>query len=430
MKVIISSVPLLGHLNAILGIGQAFVAQGHEVVCLSATVFRDRVERIGARFYPFPLAADVDTRDMALAYPEFSTLVPGPEMTLFYFQRVFADPLAAQHQGLLQVLSDFKADLIIVDNLFLGALPLLLGPRSRRPAIVFCGTTYLLWRRDDHAPCNLGLLPARTDDERREYAALGQQVDAVFSNPFREHLNRCLASVGARPLDISVLDALELLPDAHLQLTVPSFEYPRSDLPATVEFVGALPIVPSQAEVPAWADDIDGSRKIVLVTQGTVSNLNFDLLIEPAMQALAAEPDLLVVITTGGRTIDQVRGPVPPNVRLATYLPFDWLLPKVDVLVTNGGYNTVNQALSFGIPIVAAGQTEDKAEVSARVAWSGVGIDLRTNLAEVGPLRDAVRAVLDDPAYRAKAVKLAEEFALIDTRAKLLAIAGEMARQY
>ena len=35
-----------------------------------------------------------------------------------------------------------------------------------------------------------------------------------------------------------------------------------------------------------------------------------------------------------------------------SYLPFDWLLPKVDVLVTNGGYGSVNQAMSFGIPLV------------------------------------------------------------------------------
>jgi len=27
-----------------------------------------------------------------------------------------------------------------------------------------------------------------------------------------------------------------------------------------------------------------------------------------------------------------------PNARLASYLPFEWILPKVDVFVTNGGY--------------------------------------------------------------------------------------------
>jgi UDP:flavonoid glycosyltransferase YjiC (YdhE family) len=363
---------------------------------------------------------------MVAAYPEFATMAPGPEMTLFWFQRVFADPLAEQHQGLVNLMKNFEADLVVTDNLFMGALPMLLGPRSARPPIMFCGSTYVLWHRDDKAPGNAGLPPARTERERRDYSALFEQADKVLYRPFRNHLNKCLASVGAPPLEMHVLDAVEYLPDIHLQLTVPSFEYPRADLPSSVRFVGALPINPNQCRLPAWADDLDGSKRIVLVTQGTVSNHDFGLLVEPTIQALASEPDILVVVTTGGRPVESIRGPISKNVRLATYLPFEWLLPKVDVLVTNGGYNTVNQALSFGIPIVAAGLTEDKADVSARVAWSGVGINLRTNAAEVAALRTAVRTILDEPGYRTEAAAMAEEFARIDTRTEVLRIAQEI----
>ncbi len=117
----------------------------------------------------------------------------------------------------------------------------------------------------------------------------------------------------------------------------------------------------------------------MLVTQGTVSNHDFGQLVLPTLEALADEPDLLVVVTTGGRAVDALSGPIPGNVRVASYLPFEWLLPKIDALVTNGGYGTVNQALSHGIPLVTAGLSEDKADVNARVAWSGVGIDLATS---------------------------------------------------
>jgi hypothetical protein len=139
----------MGHLNAVLAVGRALVEEGHEVVGLSSSVFRDRIEKIGARFHPFPGDADIDTSDMIKAYPEFAKLTPGPEMTLFYFERVFADPLAAQYQGLKEVMETFDADLVVADNLFLGALPLLLNSPANRPPIMFCGTTYLLWRRDD-----------------------------------------------------------------------------------------------------------------------------------------------------------------------------------------------------------------------------------------------------------------------------------------
>ena len=121
-----------------------------------------------------------------------------------------------------------------------------------------------------------------------------------------------------------------------------------------------------------------------------------------------------------GRPIDAIPGPIPGNARLASYLPFEWMLPKVDVFVTNGGYGSVNQAMSFGIPLVTAGLTEDKADVNARVAWSGVGIDLATNEPTPQALREAIRTVLDKPNYRLRASLMAEEFDRIDTRSEIL----------
>ena len=65
-------------------------------------------------------------------------------------------------------------------------------------------------------------------------------------------------------------------------------------------------------------------------------------------------------------------------------IPHDLLLPKVDVMVTNGGYGAVQRALSMGVPLVVAGNTEDKPEVAARVAWAGAGVNLKTGTPETG----------------------------------------------
>ena len=91
---------------------------------------------------------------------------------------------------------------------------------------------------------------------------------------------------------------------------------------------------------------------------------------------------------------------LPANVRTATFLPYDRLLPLTDVYVTNGGYGGVHFALEHGVPIVVAGRTEDKTEVSARIAWSGVGIDLRTDDPTAEQVRKAVRRVLAEPSFR------------------------------
>jgi UDP:flavonoid glycosyltransferase YjiC (YdhE family) len=95
---------------------------------------------------------------------------------------------------------------------------------------------------------------------------------------------------------------------------------------------------------------------------------------------------------------------------VASFIPFDRLLPKVDVLVTNGGYGAVNHALSLGVPIVVVGESEDKDMVAARVGWTGAGINLRTRYASAEQIRNAVRAILTNRRYRDEAQRLRAKF--------------------
>jgi UDP:flavonoid glycosyltransferase YjiC (YdhE family) len=425
MKILIASTPATGHLNPLLAIGRVLIAAGHELAFLSGSVLRGRIEAIGAAFHALPKGADFDLRSFDEIAPELKTMAPGLDWLRVALQRIFVDTLPFQHEGLQKVLESFPADIIIGDDMLFGVLPMLLGPQSKRPPIALCGTSFLHWPREDGAPHFVGLPPATTQQQRDEYAAIYREHDKIVYQPVADRLNETLRKFGVGPLSMTLFDSVVGLADAYMQLTVRSFEFPR-DIPASVHFVGTPPIIPNQVQPPSWADELDGSRKVVLVTQGTLANHNFDLLVAPTLAALADEPDLLVIATAGGRPVEAIRGPIPDNARLAQYLPFEWMLPKTDVLVTNGGYGSVNQALSFGIPLVTAGITEDKADVNARVAWSGVGIDLATNAPEPEALRQAVRDVLDKPNYRSCAARMANEYSGIDTRSEVLRIIGEL----
>jgi UDP:flavonoid glycosyltransferase YjiC (YdhE family) len=402
------------------------MVEGHEIAFLSANAFRSRIEATGALFHAFYHAEDVDLYGVTVARPELKG-VPGPDRVRLGLERWFVNTIPAQHRGLRQALDEFPADIIIADDMFYGALPTLLEPRSERPPLVYCGTSYLHWCRDDGAPHYAGLPPAKTKAERDEYAAIYRDYDRRLFKPLGDRLNELLQEMGARPISLTPFDALVFRADAYMQLTVPSFEYPR-EIPSMVHFVGTPPIYPNQAPLPPWANELDGSRKIVLVTQGTVANDNFGLLIGATLEALTNEPDVLVVMTTGGRPVDAIPGPIPDNARVAQFLPFEWILPQTAALVTNGGYGTVNQAISFGVPLVTAGLTQDKAEVNARVAWSGVGIDLRTNQPAPAAVRDAVRRVLNRSEYRARARTIAAEYQALDTRSRIIRIVTDIAR--
>jgi UDP:flavonoid glycosyltransferase YjiC (YdhE family) len=77
-------------------------------------------------------------------------------------------------------------------------------------------------------------------------------------------------------------------------------------------------------------------------------------------------------------------------------------------------------ALKAGVPMVVAGQADDKIEIAARVEWSGAGINLATDHPTGEAIRAAARRVLSEAHFRARAASFVEEFAQHDTQAEIV----------
>ena len=190
-----------------------------------------------------------------------------------------------------------------------------------------------------------------------------------------------------------------------------------------MHFIGPyLPQPPAAFTPPVWWDALQGGKPVIHVTQGTVATEADDLIV-PTLQALADE-DVLVVAATGGKPIESLKiALMPANARIEPFIPYYHLLPHVDVMVTNGGYNGVQAALAFGVPLVATGQTEEKPEICARIEWAGVGINLKTKKPTPKQIRNAVKKILESPQYRQKAKLFQADIAHYDAptlSAKLL----------
>jgi UDP:flavonoid glycosyltransferase YjiC (YdhE family) len=254
-----------------------------------------------------------------------------------------------------------------------------------------------------------------------ELRAQQEKRERLLLRPIQAAAKRTLAALGGRPLPCPLLESMSTLPDLYLHPGIAGFQYAaNSSHESPVHYIGRLHLPPGPHSLPDWWHDLDETKRLVLVTQGTVANRDFGQLVGPALEGLAEEKDVIVLVTTGGQPAESIPVATPPNARVAAFLPYEYVLPKVDLLITNGGYATVNMALAQGVPIVSAGLTEDKEEVSAHVQWSGAGIDLRTNQANPEMVRSAARQILDSSAYSNRARELAEEFARHDTEAELL----------
>jgi UDP:flavonoid glycosyltransferase YjiC (YdhE family) len=98
-------------------------------------------------------------------------------------------------------------------------------------------------------------------------------------------------------------------------------------------------------------------------------------------------------------------------------------------MITNGGFNGVQTALSHGVPLICAGKTEEKPEVCARVAWSGVGIDLKTQQPQPKQIKQAVRRILVERQYRERATEFQQNMLKMDAALNGALLLEALARQ-
>ncbi|BDI21781.1 nucleotide disphospho-sugar-binding domain-containing protein [Herbiconiux sp. L3-i23] len=409
---LLCSSPIYGHIAPMLTIGRRLVQRGDIVTVLTGRKYRDAVEAGGMVFRPLPDAVDYDDANLDRWLPGREGRT-GLDAVRFDLIGMFGRVIPDQYRAVEAALAEGRYDAIVAEGAFTGVLPKLLKePAGTRLPIIGISALPVTLTSVDTAPFGPAMQPGRGPVARLRNRMLNRLVHSGPLKPIQTTVDAALAEVGAPPAPGNFFDFPSMF-DHTIQLSASGLEYPRRETPSTLRFVGPLrPEAGAATDVPEWWGDLDGTTPVVHVTQGTIDNLDFERLVAPTIRALAGE-DVLVVATTGGRDVEPLLaafgGDLPANARIGRFLPYGELLPRCSVLVTNGGFGGVQQALGFGVPLVVAGATEDKPEVAARVAWSGAGIELRTGDPKPERIRRAVLALLADPAYRAAARRLQAE---------------------
>nr|WP_276510874.1 glycosyltransferase [Herbiconiux flava] len=397
--------PAVGHVTPMLVVAAELQRRGWRVRMLTGARYERLVRRAGVAFEPLPAAADTldeigaDSRNRGLA-----TINRGVE-------QAFIDPAGPAGRRLEELIAAEPVDVVLHDMTFLGVQSLFARPAADRPITVLCGVSPAGFSSRDTAPYGLGIVPLARRRTNRLRNAVLNRVAPIVLRPAHRSLDRFLLSTGAPALDGAFFMDVLARSDLLAQFTVAGFEYERSDAPAHLRFYGPMAAAASSAvAAPDWFDELDPALPLAHVTQGTVANTDYSELIEPALGALADLP-VQVAVTTGGRPLDTLP-PLPSNAFAAEYLPYDELLARTSVLVTNGGYGGLHHAMRFGVPVIIAGDTEDKVETSARVQHSGIGVNLRTGRPTPDAVGSAVTRILADGRYAEASRRLGEAIGL------------------
>jgi MGT family glycosyltransferase len=212
----------------------------------------------------------------------------------------------------------------------------------------------------------------------------------------RRELNGERAKVGLAPVERFHGGTSEGLA---LVATYPQLEYPR-EWPGHVHVTGPMEFETEYPDVELP----DGEGPLVAVAPSTAQDPGCRL-VRVALDALADEP-VRVVATTNGHTPDEPIA-VPANARLYGWVRYSQVLAAADLVVCHGGHGTVARALGAGTPVLVCPAVGDMAENGARVGWAGVGLALPWRLLGERTLRVAVRRLLGDPGFTARAAGVA-----------------------
>lgn len=397
--ILFTNFPAEGHVNPMRPIVSELVQRGHEVLWYTGGQFTEKVLAAGATVVPMREGKDLRASDVD-AFVAARGELKGVRGLQWDFKHLFIDHALGYRKDLGALYASRKVDLVVSELVHFATN--LLAPHNTPPAVGIGVFPFGATSRDT-APFGPGMSPDGSALGRVRNRAMNLAARHLVFGSVQRHLNHHrrtlgLPSIRSRGMLDEALHSYRL----YLQATIPDFEYPRSDLAKHVEFIGPLlPGASADFTPPAWWHRLDDGRPVVLVTQGTIAK-DPQQLILPTLAALRDEK-LTVIVTA-----PDWAGPsdAPSNAVIAGFVPYSELLPRVDVVVTNGGYGGVQFALSHGKPLVVAGLTEEKAEINARVAWSKVGIDLKSQSPTPQAIRGAVRRVLSERQFRENAERM------------------------
>lgn len=437
--------PLAGHITPALRIATELRRRGWPVSFLGPTTYAARIAAAGVGFLSLRGEADIDD---LLYYSRDNPNPPVPEYhSLPWYQRALVDlekqsldPIPVQWACVkdalvtLQRASPEKPVVIISEAFFFGILPLYFGAPLpdgvEKPRTLCLSVTPPAIRSIDLTPF---WFPSHrgTFDQSPEGRARNAQCWETFENMTatqRQTLDEKLLQAGATslPKDAILSDANYTVHEAILQIGVPSFEHPRSDWPAHFRFLGFLPAAAPPAEgypnIPPWWNDVTEQsvavhgkgKQVVVVAQGTAETDPTDLII-PTIEAMRNRDDVLVVAILGRKGATLPDGfDLPSNARVTDYLHYDAVLPFASVWVHNGGYGAITHGVAHGVPMLVAGEGQEKPENIARVQYSGVGVGMATCKPGVEWLRAGLQDILRDGKYKARVLQLKKETEELD----------------
>jgi MGT family glycosyltransferase len=370
-KILFVNANLYGHINPTLPLVKELVNRGNKVEYFCSMQFQEKVIAEGAVFLNY--SAELD--NFLAAYRPTDR---HPFYMLMEYILLYAEVMLP---GVLELIEMNEYDMVICDSLF-GA-PSFLKQIIPIP-VVSSHSSFAM----SHAPVPDSMLEPGTHPQLDNCYEILRRICEKYTVPVP-----------------SLSDIFISKSQWNVVYTIPEFNGDPGLEASKYFFTGT--IVGNDT-----AEDFDeipkgGSRPLIYISLGSV-NTDFIDFYKMCLEAFKTS-DFFVMMSIGKKCKVEQLGDIPSNFYIGNFLPQLAILKQADVFITHAGFNSVNEALSYGVPMYAFPMVNDQHMVAKRIKDMKLGIV--GQFKEISPLslKAGINDLLNDIEFKENCTRISKQ---------------------
>ena len=365
------TLPGHGHVNPTIGLVSELINKGDEIVYITGEEFRDKLEKVGAKFLGYELkdgSLKFNPKEINESFKEFSNSSNLMEK--------FMETSKKTLELVFTLTGEF--DYLVIDHFLLLDTDLF-ASKFNIKKIISSITTFALNEKLMDDMFNLMMATVS-----KSGVTLPQGIEETMKGIREAFLNKKC--------------------DLKIVFTSKYYQPYGEDFDDSFKFVG--PSIFDRKELIDFKIEKFENKKLILASLGTVANEN-PTFYKDCFEALGSRDDIEVIMSIGKRTDIKDLGKIPSNFKVYNYVPQLEVLKHVDLFITHGGMNSSSEGLYNDVPLIVVPQFGDQPIVANRVANLQAGLALMgaENLTPKA-IEKAVDEVLSSNLYKENAKKI------------------------
>ncbi|MDF2671961.1 MAG: glycosyltransferase [Clostridiales bacterium] len=353
-SILMINVPYSGHTNPTLPLANELIKRGHKVLYINAEEFREKIEATGATFIPY------------INYPSNPS---EQQQKTKCFRAAFETALNI----------NVRIDLLIYEMFFYP------GIRIAEKLGIPCVRQFSqpAWSKESVSDATMFL--------RISCMLIDMQVMRNKNVDFMQLKNKSLIQA-----------VLYDKPDLNIVYVPQVFQPYRNSFGENYLFINPR-LQPSLSKQVIPFSKM--RRPIIYISLGSIiSNKGF---CKECIRAFGGK-ELTVILNTG-KVNPQALGKIPDNIYAYSFVPQIEVLRKADLFLTHCGMNSINEAMTLGVPMVAMPFINDQISNANRVVELGIGKKVRSFPSSGRELYATCQSVIRDEKIKERCYELQME---------------------